>query len=307
MPRVFDPLAFRPDSRYRPRSTTRPDGLGIRWLGTAGHVIEGRDTTLLIDPYLTRASLLTAAFRRLRPTPDRWRGYLPLRVDAVLLGHSHFDHLLDAPTIARETGAKVIGSATTSSFARASGVPEEQIVTVPAGGATITVGSATVRFVPSVHARIAAGRVPFPGEVLEPPELPARLHRYRMGGAFGILVTLDGRSVYHNGSADLVDAELAGCSADVVLLGLAGRRATTGYVRRVLDALSPSLVLPTHHDLFFAPLEEGVRTLPGTDLHGLAEELPTLRSRPSLVTPTYEETLVVPRDGTPRGAVLIDR
>ena len=49
---------FDPPPRTRPRSSRPTSGVKIRWLGTAGHVIEGARTTLLIDPFLSRPSPL---------------------------------------------------------------------------------------------------------------------------------------------------------------------------------------------------------------------------------------------------------
>ena len=279
----------------------------IRWLGTAGHALEAGGTTVLLDPFLTRPSIFTTAARRLRPTPARWRSFLPPRVDAVLLGHSHYDHLMDAPLIAREAGALIVGSPSTASFARAEGVAEDKIVTVPPTGRSLSVGAFTIRFVPSLHGRLLAGRVPLPGEVTTPPRLPARLFDYRMGGAFGIHLEACGVSVYHNGSANLVDAELDGLGARVVLLGLAGRYGTPDYARRVTDRLRPELVVPTHHDAFFAPLEEGVRLLPGIDLGGFVRELGRVSPDSRVITPTYDDVLVVPEDQPASEAVLIDR
>lgn len=297
--------------RWRPRPDLRPRGrsdggtaLRIRWLGTAGHIIETKRTTVLVDPFLSRPGLLRVAARPLVPDEAAIRAHLPERVDAVLLGHSHYDHLLDAPTIARWTGAQIVGSRTTASFARAAGVPSEQITEVPAHGLRLEIGDLSVRFVPSLHGRIFLGRVPLPGEVAEPPRLPARVGTYRMGGAFGLLLHAEGATVYHNGSADLVDAELAGASADVVLVGLAGRQATRDYLQRLVGALGPGLLVPTHHDAFFAPLEEGVRLLPRIDLDGFVAEAGRLAPGARVITPDYLEPLAVP-EGDPRGAVLL--
>lgn len=288
--------------RWRPRAELRPsthasDGaaLRIRWLGTAGHVIESARTTLLIDPFLTRPALARLA-RRLAPDEGAIRARLPARVDAVACGHSHYDHLLDAPTIARITGALLIGSATACNFARAAGVAESQLVTVPPEGRAVTIGDMTLRFVPSLHGRILMHRVPFAGEVTTPPPLPARLWEYRMGGAFGILVEAAGVRAYHNGSADLIDAALFGEHADVLLVGLAGRAATPDYVKRLCCALAPKLIVPTHHDAFFAPLDGGLHLLPGIDLDGFVAEARAHAPTATIVTPDYDETLAVPRD-----------
>jgi L-ascorbate metabolism protein UlaG (beta-lactamase superfamily) len=290
--------------RYRPApalhpTSTRPSGaqVRIRWLGTAGHVIETAATTLLLDPFLTRPGLWSTATKPLVPTPERWWSHLPPRVDAILLGHSHYDHLLDAPAIALRTGARIVGSATTASFARAHGVPAERVTVVPAGGASLEIGDVRVRFVPSLHGRIVLHRVPFPGEVNGPPLLPARLWDYRMGGAFGLHLETPGATLYHNGSADLIDANLAGLRADVLLVGLAGRRDTRDYIPRLMRLLGPRAVLPTHFDSFFGPLEQGLRLLPGIDLPGFVREVAESSPRARVLVPDYDDVAVVPAGG----------
>ncbi|MCC6643987.1 MAG: MBL fold metallo-hydrolase [Polyangiaceae bacterium] len=297
---------FRPPASTRPRLRGAATGVRVRWLGTAGHVLEGARTTLLIDPFVSRPSPLRVLLAPLESDPAAIARHVPSRVDGVLVGHSHFDHLLDAPAIALRAGAKLVGSRTTSAFGRAAGLTEAQLVEVPPEGATAEIGDARVTFVPSLHARLALGRVPFAGEVASPPRLPARAHRYRMGGAFGLLVELDGVRIYHNGSADLVDAEVAGLRADVALVGLAGRRATARYLPRLLGALTPSVVVPTHHDSFFAPLEAGARLLPGVDFGGFLSDVAELAPGARVLAPGYDDVMVVGA-GAARDAALWDR
>ncbi len=244
-----------PLPRYTPRRDWHPtdacappndSSVRVRWLGTAGHVVQTASTTVLIDPFLTRPSLLRTALRPIAPTAERWWHHLPAKVDAVLVGHSHYDHLLDAPEIARRTGAVLAGSRSTARVGAAHGVAVEKLVEVPPEGRTFTVGDITVRFVPSLHGRIAFHRVPFPGEIAPYPRLPGRLWHYRMGGAYGVhLTTRAGRTLYHNGSADLVDAELDGLTADVLLVGLAGRRDTSDYLARLSRLLLAASHAPT--------------------------------------------------------------
>jgi L-ascorbate metabolism protein UlaG (beta-lactamase superfamily) len=124
-----------------------------------------------------------------------------------------------------------------------------------------------------------------------------------MGGAFGILVEAAGLRLYHNGSADLIDAALAGTHADVLLVGLAGRRATPKYLERLCCALAPKLIVPTHHDAFFAPLDGGVHLLPGIDLDGFVAEARAHAPSATIVTPDYDEILAVPSQ--PRDAALV--
>jgi len=273
----------------------------VRWLGTASFVIESAGSSLVIDPYLTRASLRQLAFAPLLPDRAAIDRHAPKNLVAVLCGHSHFDHLLDAPLLSQVTGAKLVGSDTTLAFGRAQGLPETQLLSVPALGAELELGPFAVRFIPSRHAALLLGRVPFPGSVDGAvPELRRPWH-YRMGGAFGVLVSAGGVSIYHNGSADLVDAELRGVEADVALVGLAGRRYTPAYLQRLLTPLAPKLVLPSHHDAFFGPLEAGVRLLPGIEFERFVRDTERFAPRAQILAPLYDEPVWIAPHGSDAG------
>jgi L-ascorbate metabolism protein UlaG (beta-lactamase superfamily) len=293
--------------RFRPKSELRPQGSGsgwgarISWLGTAGFVIETRETTLLVDPYLSRTGLRRMV-SPLVPDDLAIARHVPKKVDAILCGHSHYDHAADAPRIARMTGAKLVGSASTCAWGSAEGLPEDRLVRIPPRGAQVRFGDVEVRFVASRHGKAILGRVPFPGEVRVARREP-RVWHYKMGGAFGLLLKAPGVTIYHNGSADLVDAELEGERADVLLACLAGRGGTENYVGRLVAALDPKLVVPTHHDAFFAPLERGLHLLPGIDVEGFVSEVFTRAPHASVITPDYEEPICVPPDDA-RGSVL---
>lgn len=297
----------RPPAGLRPRTG---DAAGaafeLRWLGTAGFVVRAGATTLLVDPFLSRPSLPRLARGPIEPDETALQAHGPPRVDAILCSHGHYDHLLDAPRLARRTGAPLVGSRTVCNVARAEGVPEAQLIEVPPAGWRGCFGAIEVRFVPSLHGRLLLGRVPHAGTIDAPPRLPLRWFEYLDGGVFGLLLEAHGTAVYHNGSADLIDAEVRGLRADVALVGLAGRSATPRYVERLAGLLAPRAVVPTHFDAFFAPLERGVHRLPGIDLDGFAAEVRRFAPAATVVVPEYEEPIVVPA-GDARGTALLDR
>ena len=73
------------------------------------------------------------------------------QADWIVVGHSHFDHLYGAERIAKNTGAKIIGSYESIRIMAAQGVPEEQLLPV-AGGETIRLSpEVTVDVYPSQH------------------------------------------------------------------------------------------------------------------------------------------------------------
>src|SRR5687768_995112 len=303
------PLYEKVFPRFRPKRELRPQGAGtgrgvrLTWLGTAGFIVETPKTTLLVDPFITRPPISRLVMRRLVPDDLAIGRHLPRRVDAVLCGHSHYDHVLDAPRIAKLNNAKLVGSTSTCAWGRAEGLPEAQLVQVPGEGAIERFGDVEIRFVASRHAKSPFGGVPFPGAMTSTPRGPGHFWDYKMGGAFGLLIKAPGVTAYHNGSADLIDAALSGERADVLIASLALRKRTENYVERLVTALGPKLVVPTHHDAFFAPLERGLHLLPRIDVEGFVSEVFLRSPKARVITPDYEEPICVPINDA-RGAVL---
>ena len=82
------------------------------------------------------------------------------KADFIFLTHTHPDHSLDMPYIARKTGARVIGTESTANIARAEGIPERQIQVVN-GGEELKFEAFSVRVIHSLHGIF---RKPAPGQ-----------------------------------------------------------------------------------------------------------------------------------------------
>lgn len=246
----------------------------VKWLGTAGFAITHGAHTILIDPYVTRASLARCIALPLAPDPHAIRRYAP-RADAIVVGHTHFDHVLDVPLIARLTGAKVFGSRSAATLCRAHGVAEDKVEDVePTGEAIVReVGPFRLRFVPSAHSRFAFGRVPFPGDIADCDDVALRTEQYRCGAVFGVEITVAGRTLYHLGSAELVDAKLEARNVDLLLMCVAGWTSSKDLPERVARKLSPAAVLLSHWDDFFRPMDRGAHILPAMKLPVLHDRL----------------------------------
>jgi L-ascorbate metabolism protein UlaG (beta-lactamase superfamily) len=244
----------------------------LRWFGTAGFELVHGGTTILIDPYLSRVSLPRFLFAPLRPD-ERLVARVIERADAIFVGHSHFDHVLDVPLIAQRTGAPVYGSRSTAALLRASSVARGQIHECH-GGEVIEVGPFRICMVPSEHSRFGlGGTVPFAGDIPCTCELPLHGREYRCGQVFGLAIAVAGLRLYHAGSANLIDDAIAEHDVDVFLMGISGRFATERYIPRVLRRLAPRLVVPMHYDNFFRPLDSPMRLLPRTRFGEFSEEV----------------------------------
>jgi L-ascorbate metabolism protein UlaG (beta-lactamase superfamily) len=196
--------------------------------------------------------------------------HAPGDVAGVLIGHTHFDHALDAPAFARRFGCDVSGSDSLAHLMALHGLGS--VVVEP--GRTYELGPFAVRFVPSRHAKLILGRrVPFDGPLTCDELHGLAPHAYRCGPVYGIRIEVAGIALYHQGSADLDDAALAREPVDVFLAGIAGRDRTPRYWERILPRLDPRVVVPAHYDDFFRPLHRGLRVPRAMRLDAVPEEI----------------------------------
>lgn len=268
---------MQPSDFYLPDEAALGGGdIRITWLGTAGFSIEFEGHVLLIDPYLTRASLASCLFSPLRSDPALVRRITP-RADAILLSHTHFDHALDTPEIARQTGARVFGSESALHLCRAEGIPESQLESVQlrAGGPPhqAEVGPFRLRFWPSAHSAFLLGRVPFPGDIADCSDLPLHAKHYRCGAVFGAEIEVAGKRLFHVGSAELVEQGWRVGEIDLALACVAGWTTTERYPERLLAALSPGAVLLHHWDNFLRDIDAEARAFPAMRTEALVDRL----------------------------------
>ncbi|MEE9607238.1 MAG: MBL fold metallo-hydrolase [Myxococcota bacterium] len=259
----------------------------VRWLGVAGFAIESGDTALLHDPYLSRPGLWRTALFRYRPNPAVLGPLLAAgspapelaRARLILIGHSHFDHLGDAPWIAQRSGASLAGSATSVAIARGYGLAAEQTQQL-APGARVEVGPFAIRVVESRHAAVLLGRVPLPGQLEEPPDGPIHALSFVLGDARGYLVEHrpTGLRLFLLSSAGVHPPALEGLrkegvSVDVLLAAVQGRDAE--YAATLVTSLRPRVVVPHHFESFFRPIDDPRASEPSdpADLAAFEQEI----------------------------------
>lgn len=254
-----------------------PRGLALEWLGVSGYRMTYEGTSLFVDPYLSRVPLRALLLRR-RALPDaaqleRWVDDAGAgAVAGVLVGHTHFDHAVDAPALARRFGAPAYGSASLAALMRLHGLGELAVEVEPYR--RYELGPFVVSFTPSAHSKLILGRrVPFDGELSCDHLHGLTPGAYRCGQVWGIRIEVAGVSFYHQGSANLVDEALRDEPVDVFLAGVAGRAVTPRYWERVLPRLDPRVVVPTHYDDFFKPLGAPLSFVSRVRLEAVPEEV----------------------------------
>jgi L-ascorbate metabolism protein UlaG (beta-lactamase superfamily) len=262
-----------------------PVGLEIQWLGTAGFRLTCASTTLLIDPYVSRAPLGAVARRRALPSRADLVDRLLPTADAVLVGHTHFDHAVDVGSVAARHRCPVYGSASAAHLMALQGLGDLAVEVDP--HLSYEIGPFTVRFTPSRHSRLVLGlKVPYDGELTCDSLDRMGAGDYRCGQVWGITVEVAGITLYHQGSADLIDDQVRDHGVDVFLCGIAGRAYTLDFVPRVLTALDPALIVAHHHDDFFRPLEGEMGFSFNVNLGGFADDVG--RAAPGLPVRTLD-------------------
>jgi L-ascorbate metabolism protein UlaG (beta-lactamase superfamily) len=252
--------------------TQSPAAVRLKYLGTAGWEISDGRTTILVDPYLSRLHMtspnddvLPGDPRRRFTAADAAESDTATidqhiqRADAILITHTHTDHALDVPYIARKTGALVIGTESARNLARAYGIAGDKLI-VARGGDDLEFDGWSVRVIPSLHGILR--RAPFlrrdpnapPPPAVIPIDAVAPLHlnQFAEGGTLAYLIRLGGRQILAFGSMNYIEREVEGLRPDVALVGaMPERREIHDYTARLLKAIGyPRMVLPSHWDRF---------------------------------------------------------
>jgi L-ascorbate metabolism protein UlaG (beta-lactamase superfamily) len=251
----------------------------LSYLGAAGWQISDGKTVVLVDPYLSRIPIsgvccgydrLSSFPRRPAATPSQiYKDARPAvglddvlvadtgvidahieRADYILVTHSHVDHIMDVPYIAHKTGATVVGHHSSINIVRATGISEDQLITVR-GGEDYEFGTFSVKVVPSIHSPLFQKHY-FDDRIIPSAiKPPFTLNDLTVeGGSVAYLIRIGGHEILVFGSMNYVEREIQGLRPDVALVGAnPSRLEIHDYAGRLMRALGyPHVVLPTHWD-----------------------------------------------------------
>ena len=263
----------------------------VHWLGAAGVAIASGGRCVLIDPYFSRLPLPRLLAGTPLPDPARiaaaWQR-LPGAVSAVAVSHTHIDHALDLPALARLTDAPIFGNASLAALLTRAALPRRVDVCHPGDARTLPpLGRLTV--FAGAHGGLLFGRPPLPGEIAPDGPQPLRARGYRAGEVLVFDLTITGRRFVHVGSAGVAADALPEGACDVLFLCVPGWRTQPDYPAAFLRRLRPQRIVPIHFDRMTRPLDDPrtrqpdplimrLLDLPGflERLHSAAPDIPVL-------------------------------
>jgi L-ascorbate metabolism protein UlaG (beta-lactamase superfamily) len=293
-----------------PSAEIPPGSVTVRWTGTSTLVFSDGETTWLTDGWFSRPGPLALLFGGIAPDLDAiGRGLAANQLSeaaAVFPVHSHYDHAMDAPEVARRTGALLLGSESTANIGRGWRLPESQIRVVR-DREPIRLGRFLVTPIASRHFQFpdpaVRERALGDPDITEPLAPPVSAFDYKVGVAWVLHVAHPKGSFVVVGSAGFVENGLAGYDVDVVFLGTGGLGSQTpeyreAYWRETIGQTHPRKIIPIHWDSLTGPIEgpfTGPVRAAAFLADGVENTLPFLREKEAASPGVVFETL--PRYG----------
>ncbi len=250
----------------------------ITFCGTNALYVQTPNITIAIDPYFSRLEgLLGARFITARIEPNTqsintFCAQLPIP-QCIIVTHSHFDHILDVPVVAKTTGAHVFGTLSTKNFCLGAGMEDAQISEIKFGD-SVDFGSTELTFCESAHSplpapveMIFAKSAP---EICTPVKPPYRPHELPVGKSIALLIKHETSSlaVICGGIPDnenIFPVEHIDC----IIVPLGGliwvkRSYRRQFFEKCVARYSPSIVLASHWDNFTLPHTRNVVPMRGS-------------------------------------------
>jgi L-ascorbate metabolism protein UlaG (beta-lactamase superfamily) len=245
-----------------------PEGsVTVRYTGTSTLLFSDGETDWMVDGWFSRFGPLELALGQIAPDHDAiTRGLERNQVDrlaAVIPVHSHFDHAMDSPEVARRTGAVLLGSESTANIARGWGLDENQI-RIAVDRQPVQVGRFTITLIPTRHFEFPnpamAEQALSDPDITEPLIPPVDASEYRVGQPYAIHVSHPRGRWLIQGSAGYIERGLSGYDADVVFLGIGGLGLQTkeyreAYWHETVTTIGATRVIPIHWDSLAGPAE----------------------------------------------------
>ncbi len=276
-------------------------GLDLTYLGTGGFLMRWNGHAIMTAPFYSNPGLLQVGLGLpISPNTTRIDAHLPPieDVEVILVGHAHYDHLMDAVYAAEAHAPRAVfyGNATMAHILAAREKLRGRVVGLDAAagdwwqpGHWQYVADGSIRFMAlrSEHAPHFLGIKLFGGDVdKDLPQLPSNAYGWKEGQTFAFLIDFLGpdgsvqvRLHYQDagsnppaGFAPPPDSSLAE-PVDVAILCVASYGEVDDYPEAIIRQLQPHTVVLGHYESFFRSPDRPLRAVPFTDTKAFARRL----------------------------------
>lgn len=224
----------------------------LTWLGTAGFIVRGKEGEIVFDPFLSRGKGEKSPF-----SPKSFANS-----QAVFVGHGHFDHTFDIPSIVSHSDTKVFAPGLTGQILRLRGVPSDRLVA--AHNKEVLFKSFKMRAFHSAHVRFD---LPLVLSTIKRCGVRGCLHACGLGLGYpkglvqSYMFEAGGKKVLFMSSAGSSEEELKRyrkLEVDFLLAPLQGHSSIQEIAAKQAAIINPKVVIPHHHDDFYPPLSQNI-------------------------------------------------
>lgn len=268
--------------------STREQRVTLKWLGTAGWEIRVGQTTILIDPFLTRKEPVAAEEWK---TDEEAVLKVITSADYIFAGHSHADHIADIPFIAKRFGSKVIGSRTTVNLALSAGVDNAQLTSIR-GGEKFDFKDFSVQVIESQHGVLTRGgrkRQPKSDEITRPLSGPILGRNFVEGGSYLYYFTFGKLRMLDQSTGNFIEENLQGLLPDVAILAENSNYDWPGAIK----ILRPKTVIVHHYDEWRVPFSGGMTAAIRKRAQRLEQDVKSVDRNIKVIIPDFLKTFTL--------------
>lgn len=299
------------------------DPVRLTYLGSGGWIFEYQGEQLLAAPLFSNPGFLETGLSRISSdTAAVDEQMAPFDVGsarAILVGHAHYDHLMDVPRVAERHAprARILGSGTVRNMLGMwSGVMGRVDLVTDSAGDARTPGrwmryGPRIRVMPlrSLHGPHFDGLTLYVGTTDEPRAVPPHTATEWVDGeTFAFLVDFlddDGEVAFRIYYQDAVAPAPLGFAppsvleehvVDVAILVPATFEEVRWHPEAIVENLQPRSILLGHWEDFFQPYDRPVEPVPLTDLAEFERRLARVYDGPVWRPDRFTEFLFAPGD-----------